>query len=83
MVEPRSIKNEFFEIAQHIFRAHQCLDVLFGAYKRSQKGTVTPGMGSSHGTIGGHQGMRKPELLVRTKKYNAMEMEMDKFLAKK
>lgn len=27
--------------------------------------------------------IRKPELLVKTKKFNQMEMEMDKFLAKK
>lgn len=27
--------------------------------------------------------LKKPELLVKPKKFNAMEMEMDKFLAKK
>ena len=31
----------------------------------------------------GSQGLKKPELLIKTKKFNAMEMEMDKFLAKK
>lgn len=29
------------------------------------------------------QAIKKPELLVRGKKFNQMEMEMDKFLAKK
>lgn len=28
-------------------------------------------------------GMKRPELLVKAKKFNQMEMEMDKFLAKK
>jgi len=35
------------------------------------------------GTPGGPSSLKKPELLVKTKKFNQMEMEMDKFLAKK
>ena len=31
MVEPRDIKNEFFEIGKQIFLANQCLDLLFGS----------------------------------------------------
>jgi hypothetical protein len=34
MVEPRDIKNEFFEIGKLIIHANQCLDLLFGNQKK-------------------------------------------------
>ena len=70
MVEPRDIKNEFFEICKLLIQSNICLDLLFGNQKKGPaKSFLNP--------------IKKPELLVRTKKFNAMEMEMDKFLAKK
>lgn len=48
------------------------MDLLFGPLKKTAK------VGGSFGQV-----LKKPELLVRTKKFNTMEMEMDKFLAKK
>ena len=36
---------------------------------------------STSSSVGAY--LKKPELLVKTKKFNQMEMEMDKFLAKK
>lgn len=79
MVEPRDIKNEFFEISKCLFEANQCLDLLFGANTGSSAGSKKP----QHASNKLQQQLKKPELLVKSKKFNAMEMEMDKFLAKK
>eukprot|EP00347_Sterkiella_histriomuscorum_P006696 403351785 len=77
MVEPRDIKNEFFEICKNLYQANQCLDLLFGMNNQSIQKRPTQASKQLQTQL------RKPELLVKSKKYNAMEMEMDKFLAKK
>lgn len=79
--EPRDIKSEFFEIAKYLREASQQLDIFMVGVvipKKQPRQTVTGG-----GTPGGPTSLKKPELLVKTKKFNQMEMEMDKFLAKK
>ena len=75
MVEPRDTKPEFFEIVQLLLQASDVLDILFNPVI-AKKSTLTS-------KSGGSVSVKKPELLVKTKKYRAMEMEMDKFLAKK
>jgi hypothetical protein len=75
MQEPRDIKPEFVEIAKFLHQAYQSMDLLFGPLKKSG------GKAGGGGNFG--QMLKKPELLVKTKKFNTMEMEMDKFLAKK
>ncbi|CDW86826.1 UNKNOWN [Stylonychia lemnae] len=77
MVEPRDIKNEFFEICKSIYQANQCLDLLFGSTNQLQQKKTIKQSNQLQTQL------KKPELLVKPKKFNAMEMEMDKFLAKK
>ena len=79
--EPRDIKAEFFEIALLLKQAATSLDML-------TVGHLLPAQRKATALKQGQQvvqpaQIRKPELLVRSKKFNQMEMEMDKFLAKK
>ena len=80
--EPRDIKGEFFEVAKYLREASQQLDMFMVGVlipKKQTRQTVAAG----GGTPGGPITLKKPELLIKTKKFNQMEMEMDKFLAKK
>ena len=88
MQEPRDIKNEFFEISKLLKEASVNLEMLVIGAPGMAKKVVNYRMQQSQTSGGTNQPMmtpniRKPELLVKTKKFNQMEMEMDKFLAKK
>jgi hypothetical protein len=87
MQEPRDIKGEFYEISKLLKQASQDLDMLaIGAPAQLAKKVMNYRMqaqtpGSTPQSMA--PAIKKPELLVKTKKFNQMEMEMDKFLAKK
>lgn len=69
--EPSDCKEQFFFICQLLAQANGDLNLLFEPVPRFQKLPT------------GKMTMKKPELMLKPKKFNQMEIEIDRFLAKK
>ena len=72
--EPADIHPEFVKIAKLLIEANKSQKALQSPYSRETTNVAN---------VSRKQGVKVPELLVRNRKYNQMEIEMDKFLAKK
>ena len=76
--EPADIHPQFLKITQLIIEANQ-------SQKGLQQAQTKPNAKQSAATRAGanQQLVKVPDLIVKNRKYNQMEIEMDKFLAKK